>query len=150
MKQTKHKKNFRRIYFLEIFLFIPILILGIISWFFGKVIGLEGQILLYIAFFYLASWWITIIIIEFILIIIKNRKTNIHQKKFKKKPKIFEYVFFLGLFWATALITDAYSQEITSGLSLFKFLNTFGAAVFCFGIASACGWYHYIERLDDD
>lgn len=151
IKMKKNNKGeYGYIYYLEICLIIPILILGFISWFWKDSLELNQQVMLYIALFYLASWWITVIIIEIILMFLRQKKLIKLKNRFKKKPKIFEYAFFLGLFWATALMTGAYSQEISSGLDFFRFLNTFGAAIFCYGFSSACGWYHYIERLDEE
>lgn len=139
-------KKFKSLYFLEIVLFIPIVIIGLISYFLGPV---PIQIYLYIALFYFASWWMTSVITELILLLLKGKSFPKFKQKYPKTPKVFEYAFFLGLFWATAILTDAYSRPHNSGIDFFNFLNNFGVATFFYGFASACGWYHYIERLDD-
>jgi len=149
MNFKKHIKKYGRLYKLEFILLIPIIIIGILT-FFANYIEFDRLKYIYIAFFFFASWFFTVIPIELILTNISEERKIKFRKRFKKKPKVFEYAFFLGLFWATALMTEAYSRNIETGLDLFKFFNTFGFATFCYGFASACGWYHYIERLDDE
>lgn len=135
---------------LEIILLIPIIITGLLT-FLLKDTGLKYLFYIYIIFFFFASWFFTIIFTELIIEYLKNEgRIKKLKHKFPKKPRIFEYLFFLGLFWATALITVAYSYEINTGLDLFQFINTFGASIFVYGFSSACGWYHYIERIDED
>ena len=146
MNFKKHMEKYGRLYKLEIYLLVLVIILGAFSYF----VRGPAQFYLYIVFFYLASWFFTVIPIELILVNISEKTKTKIRRRFKKKPKVFEYAFFLGLFWATAMMTMAYSQEIGSGLDFFKFLNTFGFSIFFYGFASACGWYHYVERLDDD
>jgi len=148
-KIRNHMKKFSRVYKLEIVLFIPAIVSFFVVYFFGENIGTQGQIYLYIALFYFASWFMTVILIELIRASITEEAIIKLKKRVKRKPKIYEYIFFLGLFWATAILTDAYSHNITTGLDLLNFLNIFGFSIFIYGIASACGWYHYIERFDD-
>ena len=149
MDIKKHWKENKNMYRLEVIFIIPIIIVGIVFFLFKDFIGIRGQIYLYIIFFYFFSWYVTVITVEFILKYLRSRDLTRLKKRFKKKPKVFEYVFFLCLFWATAMITEAYSKDIKSGLDLWNFINNYGMALFTYGVASACGWYHYIERLDD-
>lgn len=136
------RKEFKQIYLLEAVLFVIIIVIGTISY--ATTGNTAIQIYLYMALVYFISWFGTIIIVQTILAVLKNRIFNK-----PKKARVFEYTFFLGLFWATAILTDAYSQPHNVGADFLKFLDNFGAAMVVYGIASVCGWYHYILRLDD-
>jgi hypothetical protein len=67
--------------------------------------------------------------------------------KYKKKPRIFEFGFFFFSFLATFFTIFA------AGLynNPEKFLNYLQKTWYFmsfYGIAFACGWYHYILRID--
>jgi hypothetical protein len=137
----KISKEAKRIYLLEIILCVSIIVIWAVSYVSEDT---RVDIQMYIALFYITSWFLTIIFIEILLVVLKGK---IFKKP--KKAKVFEYAFLLGLFWATALLTDAYSRPHDVGSDFLKFLDNFGIAIAVYGFATACGWFHYIERIDD-
>jgi len=139
-------KKFKGVYFLEIVLIIVLLLIGGVAFLTNNT---SFRINLYVVLFFVVSWLVTSIVVDIIVLLLKGRSFPNFQKRFPKKPAVFEYAFFLGLFWATAILTDAYSRPQTTIVDFLNFLNTFGAAIFVYGFASACGWFHYIEHLDD-
>jgi hypothetical protein len=142
----KNIPNFSLIVFL-----ILILIISFISYhFLSDILGLQELFAIYVLIIGTSSTCVTIIIIGGITEIIKDREINWLKKRFKKKPKIFEMFFFMGLFWATAFLTISYSVDAEDVSKLMDFVNNFGMSIFFYGFAFACGWLHYIKRYDVD
>ena len=93
--------------------------------------------------------------IEFFMLIVE---TFLHYKqildflkkhiKLKKTPKIFEYIFFLCLFFAALASTFSAAGFYIQGIGSDVFLNFWWLVIF-YGFAIASGIYHYILRIDE-
>lgn len=80
--------------------------------------------------------WIIAILIGIIL-----------KKNYKKIDKnLFEYLFFLGLFFASALMISTHLYIIYSGDSTQYFINMC-TYMFTYGLAAGCGYNHYIIKI---
>jgi len=67
--------------------------------------------------------------------------------KYKRKPRIFEFGFFFFSFLATFF--TIFSAGVYNNPE--EFLNNLQNTWYfmsSYGVAFACGWYHYILRLD--
>lgn len=98
-------------------------------------------------------WFGTTFIIKLLRFLTKElrKNTKINEKiskRFKVKPLIYEYCFFLSLFWATGFFTVAYSINITNVSDFLVFAENFALSIGVFGMAAAFGWEHYIESSD--
>jgi len=98
-------------------------------------------------------WFGTTFIIKLSRFFVKELKKNIKinkklSKRFQKKPLIYEYCFFLALFWATGFLTVAYSVDINNMSDFLVYAENFALSIGVFGIAAAFGWEHYIEDAD--
>ena len=69
-------------------------------------------------------------------------------KKLERKPKIFEFLFFINLFIATIYLSFVSSAYYIQEMDILILENSWGFVVF-YGFAIAFGYYHYIERLDE-
>jgi len=100
-----------------------------------------------------------ILAVELIILIVEiikyyDKKDKSKLKKIYKifnvtrKPRVFEYMFFLSLFIATIYSSFVASSYYVQGMNAEIIKNSWGFIVF-YGFAIALGWYHYIERLDE-
>jgi hypothetical protein len=112
-------------------------------------IGVQNIIIVYELIIILGSISCTIIIVRGFQ---RKYTWNDVQKKLrlKQKPKIFEYVFFVGIFISTVILSMAYGESNRTTIEGFiNFLQFYGIFLVFYGISIACGYFHYIERLDD-
>ncbi len=74
--------------------------------------------------------------------------TVIKISKYIKKPQIFEFGFFFFSFLATFFTIFA-AGLFNNPEKFLEYLQSTWYFMGFYGIAFACGWYHYILRLDE-
>lgn len=92
----------------------------------------------------LTSALVFMIIIEFFKL---KLLTLLNMVKYVKKPRFFEFGFFFFSFLATFFTIIGVGLFNTSDAFL-DFLRSSWYFMSFYGIAFACGWYHYILRID--
>jgi hypothetical protein len=146
-KERNIKKTFRENEYPLIIIVILIILLLIIQ--FVPSIGVQNIIIIDQVIIVLGSISGTIIIVRGIQ---RKYTWEVLMKKFrlKKKPKVFEYVFFVGIFISTIILSIAYGESNRTTIQGFiNFLQIYGIFLVFYGISIAFGYFHYIERLDD-
>jgi hypothetical protein len=87
----------------------------------------------------------------FILLIVEFLRLKItvllFLMNYKRKPRIFEFGFFFFSFLATFFTIFA-AGIYNNPEKFFDFLQNTWYFMSFYGVAFACGWYHYILRLD--
>jgi len=139
MKTKKRKNKSFELTFLSIISFITLVVLFLILlyqenyiWIFNKI-----EVLLIINGF--ASVLFCLLIVEILRELYRRNKLH-HFLNNLKNTKIFEFIFFLSLFFATLCAT-----LIASNISL---LTDYWWFTISYGVAIASGIYHYIVKLD--
>ncbi|GAF73032.1 unnamed protein product [marine sediment metagenome] len=90
----------------------------------------------------------TMMIVEYYLHYKSKLPRVIRYLRMRKTPKLFEFIFFLTLFMATLAATFAAAGFYIEGQGIDVFYNYWWFSGL-YGIAIACGYYHYILRIDD-
>lgn len=104
----------------------------------------------YITFSFV-TMFLTMALFESVLSGLKKKKLKIFGGK--KKPKIFEFGFFLTIFIATISSAQIVTMVFQSELSVDDKLELIRQQFWftgLYGIAIAFGIYHYILRIDDE
>jgi hypothetical protein len=112
-------------------------------------IGFQNVIIIYEVILILGSSSLTIIIVRGIQ---KKYTWDTLMKRFKlkKKPKIFEFAFLLGIFFSTFILAIAYGESNRTTIEgITNFFQFYGLSLIFYGISIACGYFHYIERIDE-
>lgn len=146
MKKVKMRNHIKKWIYTRVgrltivFGIIALISVSLIEYFKGDIIA---QI--YVSFFYFsgASTFFGFLIIE-----IFRKRLAAWLNKFKKTPKIFEFGFFVFLFVATYFVTFA-AAYLGNPQKLFSFIQSHWLWVSAFGFAFVCGFYHFVERLDE-
>ncbi|MFE3846231.1 hypothetical protein ACFL1L_05190, partial [Thermoplasmatota archaeon] len=112
----------------------------------------DSFITIYVVLTGVLAFELVILIVEFIKYYDKKDKSKIKKIynlfNITRKPRFFEYMFFLSLFIATIYSSFVASAYYNQGMNTEIIKNSWGFIVF-YGFAIAFGWYHYIERLDE-
>jgi len=130
----------------ETFTIITIAIIYIIYRMYGLgVIALIDYVSWIIALLGLLSAALTMILIEFTFIYLKIHPL---KKKWKRRPKVFEFGFFFSLFLATLFSTLMASEYFSKGMSVQVLENWMWFSAF-YGISFTFGMYHYLWGYDE-
>lgn len=141
------KKRFHENEYSIIIIVILVILLCILQFF--QSIGVQNIIIIYEVIIVLGSTSSTIIAIRGIQRI-STWENLMKRFRLKKKPKVFEYVFFVGIFISTVMLSMAYGEgNRTTIQGLINFLQFYGVFLIFYGVSIAFGYFHYIERLDD-
>ncbi|MCK4364848.1 MAG: hypothetical protein KAW45_02230 [Thermoplasmatales archaeon] len=130
------------------FLAIALLVFVIFT-FSSGLIGQTGRLFIFLMYPIFLSAGITILGINFVRELVKIKRFEYLKIKFlKKKPKIFEFLFFIFLFGGTSCVSFSTvyfgkSENIGDFLYQMWWIGIF------YGLSLATGWLHYIEKLDE-
>ncbi len=92
----------------------------------------------------LSSALIVMIIVELFTL---KLLTAVKMSEYSKKPRVFEFCFFFFSFLATFFTIFA-AGLYNNPEGFLEYLQSSWYFMSFYGVAFACGWYHYILRLD--
>lgn len=128
-----------------IFLLLVIdFILGFLLFIFINDIDIVSKIYLFMLIISISSTLIVFLIIEFLRL---KLTMLLFLMKYKRKPRVFEFGFFFFSFLATFFTIFA-AGLYNNPDKFYDYLQNNWYFMSLYGVGFACGWYHYILRLD--